>query len=236
MSRTWPSWRRDGQLRFGPRGQGSPGAGSPGAGRSRAGESGVALVELTLVLPVFLFLLLIALEFGLAFKDELTLSQATREGARTGSGLAAAGVANCSGGLDPENVDAQIIAAVQGVLDSPGSAVDLDDVSTIRIYKSDSSGDQVGTYANAWRYVAGAGPDMDPGAGVDILDFVPDGAGGWPACLRVNSGTPDSLGVHIEYTYRLKTPLAAFSQFLGGSQGVTITMPNHTVMALNPSS
>lgn len=233
MSRAWPSWRRDGQLRS--RAVGTRAHG-PRAEGSRPDESGVALVELTFILPIFLFLLLIALEFGLAFKDELTLSQATREGARTGSGLAAAGVANCSGGLDPANVDAQIIAAVQGVLASPGSAVDLDDVSAIRIYKSDGSGNQVGTYANTWRFVEGAGPDMDPGTGADILDFVPDGTLGWPACLRVNSGTPDSLGVHIEYTYRLKTPLAAFSQFLGGSQGVTIGMPNHTVMALNPSS
>ncbi len=203
--------------------------------QDRSDEQGVALVEMALLVPVFLFILLIALEFGLAFKDELTLSQATREGARTGSGLAAAGVANCSGGPDPEAVDAQIIAAVQGVLESPGSAVSLSDVGEIKIYKADATGAQIGDQANVWRYLAGSGPDMDPSEDQDILDFYADSVG-WPACQRVNSGSPDSLGVRIDYDYQFKTPLAAFSQYLGGSQSMTLGMPNHTVMALNPSS
>lgn len=205
------------------------------AGAISSDERGVAVVEFSFVVPVFLFILLIGLEFGLAFKDELTLSQATREGARTGSGLAAAGVASCDSGDDPEGVDVQIIAAVQGVVRSPGSAVTLTDINEVRIYKSDAAGDQVGSLANVWRYAPGSGPDMNPGDGVDLLDFYPVSVG-WPACQRTNAGTPNSIGVSIDYVYQLKTPLAGFSHYLGGAQGVNIAMLNHTVMALNPSS
>jgi hypothetical protein len=198
-------------------------------------ERGQGLVEFSMILPVFMFLLLIMLEFGMAFNHKLTLGYATREGARTGSALAAGGVTDCSGGNDPAFVDRQVIAAAQRILKSPGSDVDLGDVDEIWIYKSTSTGGAVSGEVNKWVYTPGAGPDADPEAGVDILDFSPTSVG-WPACERNNGANPDSVGVKILYDYKLKTPLRAFAIFLGGSQVANMQFDEQTIMSLNPTT
>jgi hypothetical protein len=198
-------------------------------------ERGQGLVEFSMILPVFMFLLLVMLEFGMAFNHKLTLGYATREGARTGAALAAGGVTNCAGGNDPAFVDRQVIAAAQRILKSPGSDVDLGDVDEIWIYKSTSSGGVVSGKVNKWVYTPGAGPDADPESGVDILDFSPNSVG-WPACERLNGSNPDSVGVKILYDYRLKTPLRAFAIFLGGSQTANMQFDEQTVMSLNPTT
>lgn len=202
--------------------------------RGKKSEHGVGLAEFTLILPVFMLLLLIALEFGLAFSHHLTLGYATREAARTGSALAHGGVSNCSGGSDPYRVDEQVIAALQRIVKSPGSDIDMRLIQQIRIYKADAAGGQVGGAVNVWAYAAGAGPDIDPGPAVDRLDFVEQSAA-WPACSRVNGATPDSIGVRILYRYDLNTPLAAVVRLMGGSQAAQIPMDDQTVMALNPT-
>jgi Flp pilus assembly protein TadG len=46
------------------------------------GESGQALVEFALVLPALMAILLGIIQFGVVFKDYLTLTDAVREGAR----------------------------------------------------------------------------------------------------------------------------------------------------------
>lgn len=191
-------------------------------------------MEFALILPVFLLLLLIMLEFGLAYSQRLTLSHATREGARTGSALAKGGATNCIL-PDPAGVDQQIIAALQRIVKSPGSDVVLDDIDEVRIYKSDAAGGQVGGFVNIWDYAAGAGLDIDPGVLVDRLDFV-ERSNAWPACSRNNGASPDSIGVRIVYTYRLTTPLAGVVQVMGGSQAGTLPMDDQTIMALNPTS
>lgn len=55
-----------------------------GSGR---GDSGAALVEFALVLPVFLMLLLGMMTGGLAYSRKLSVAQAAREGARFGATL-----------------------------------------------------------------------------------------------------------------------------------------------------
>jgi hypothetical protein len=210
-----------------------------GAGRTRRrrreGEKGFALVEFSLILPVFLLLLLIMFEFGLAFSHHLTLGYASREGARTGSALATGGAANCSGGADPAGVDQQVIAALQRIVKSPGSDIDMNEIQQVRIFKADAAGGQVGGLVNVWTHAAGAGPDIDPGPGTDRLDFVQSSVA-WPACARVNNLNPDSLGVRIVYRYQLATPLAALVGLMGGFHAVEIQLNDQTVMALNPTS
>src|SRR5688572_18458242 len=49
------------------------------------GQGGAVLVEAALVLPVILTLMLGIMEFGLIFKDTLTIANGTRAGARIGS-------------------------------------------------------------------------------------------------------------------------------------------------------
>ncbi len=174
------------------------------------------------------------LEMGQAFNHKLTVGYATREGARTGAALAAGGATSCAL-PDPAQVDQQIIAAAQRILKSPGSNVVMSDISAIRIYKATATGDQSGSVVNVWTYTPGAGPDLDPGPGVDRLDFSQSTVA-WPACGRNNGTNPDSIGVRVDYTYRLTTPLQAVVAMTGGSQAATLPMGDQTVMALNPTN
>ena len=197
-------------------------------------QRGQALVEFTVVVPVFMFLLLGMMEFGFAFSDRLTLGNATREGARVGASLVTGSTTTCTG--DPAGVDTSIVASMQFILKSGGSDVDLSHINSIRIFKASSTGTQVGSYVNTWTYTPGAGPDADSGPGVERLDFSPSSLG-WTACSRDNgSGNPDSIGVSINYQYQLRTPLAAVATLLGFSQGSSINIVDTTVMSLNPTS
>lgn len=191
--------------------------------RLRGDTRGQSMVEMAMVLPLLLLLVLGTLEFGMIFDHHLSLEYATREGARTGSALANAGgdAADCA------EVDPQIVAAVQRVLDSPGSDIDLSQVTQIRIYKSQADGSETAGSVNVWTYTPGAGPVVSGQA----LDFSGPGSPSWPACSRINTQvnpSPDKLGVSITYNYGFRTAL-------GGMLGnATLTMFDRTVMTLNP--
>lgn len=199
----------------------------------RRSGSGQGLVEFSIVIPVFLVLLMAMMEFGLAFSDRLTIGNATREGARIGSALVTGSDTTCTG--DPGGVDNTIVASLQNILKSGGSDVNLSRINEIRIYKSNSSGAQIGSFANVWHYTPGSGPDADPDAGTEILDFSPTSTG-WAACTRDNDAdSPDSIGVEVDYVYHLQTPLANMLDIIGGSFASTIQLDDTTVMALNPT-
>jgi hypothetical protein len=200
----------------------------------RHGGQGQGIVEFAIILPAFVLFLFGMLEFGLAFNHDLTIEYATREGSRTGSGLAAGGSGNCAGGVDTVGVDAQTVAAVQRILESPGSPIDRSRITEIRLYHADSAGNQIGSQANVWTYTPGAGPDIDPGPGVDRLDFSPQSVG-WPVCSRSSGPNADSIGVRIRYTYVFETPLGAIANMFGGSVA-TLSVDDRTVMALNPQT
>ena len=201
----------------------------------RSDERGQSVVEFIVIVPIVAMLLLIMLEFGLAFNHRLTVGYATREGARIGAALAHGGATSCAVS-DPALVDQQVIAATQRILKSPGSPIVMSDVNQIRIYKSDANGNQIGSLVNVWTYTPGAGPDIDPGAPVDRLDFT-QATVAWPACGRVNGTNPDSIGVQVEYDYELTTPLRAAADFFGGENvSSTFDMTDETIMALNPTN
>lgn len=188
------------------------------------------MVELALVLPILLLIVLGTLEFGLAFDHHLTLEYATREGARTGAALAnGGGQLGCSAGQSPNaaGVDPAIVAAVERVLTSEGSPVALDQISDIRIYAADTSGNEAGP-VNVWIYAPGQGPIIDGRQ----LDFKADSATqSWGACSRNNGGAnPDYLGVSLKYTYRLQTPMGNLLAI------VSLGMNDRTVMQLNPTN
>jgi hypothetical protein len=209
----------------------------------RRRQRGQGLVEFALVLPIFLLLLLIMLEFGLAFNHNLTIGLATREGARTGAALASGDktVNNCTGANainsgDPLLVDQQVIAGVQRILKSPGSDVVMANISQIRIFKADANGVQIGGFVNVWNYTGVAtGPTVDPGPPIDKLDFTQSTVA-WPACSRLNGGIPDSMGVTVRYNYVLKTPLGSLMSALKGVVPNPIVMNDQTVMVLQPYS
>jgi len=203
--------------------------------RTPDNEQGQGLVELSFVLPIILLLLVSMLEFGMAFNDLLTIGYGSREGSRAGSALANFTSTACVES-DASTVDKTVVAAIQRIVKSPGSDVELADIQQIRIFKATSSGAQSGASVNVWSYTPGSGPDVDPGPGAARLDFS-ETSHGWNVCSRVNTGTnPDSIGVQIVYRYRLTTPLAAVLDLVGGSQAATITLRETTVMALNPTA
>ena len=179
------------------------------------------MVEFAMVLPVLLLLLLTVLEFGLAFSHHVTMEYATREGARMGAALGAGTVT-----FDCKDVDDQIVAAVQRVLISSGSQIDINQVDEIRIYKADANGNETG-FSNIW--TPGNGPKVDGVA----LQFKLS-SGNWDACTRQNDGfhTTDSIGISLGYQYRYVTPLG---NLLGLTGNPVLPMNDRTVMALNPS-
>lgn len=211
----------------------------PTSARRTRRESGQALVEFTIVIPVFMLLLMGMMEFGFAFSDRLTLGNATREGARVGASLVTGMTTTCSG--DPAGVDTAIVASMQFILKSGGSDVNLSHITAIKIFKATATGAQSGSSVNTWSYTPGSGPDSDPGPAVQRLDFSPTSTN-WAACTRKNTSPADSIGVSITYQYQLQTPLVAVMSAMNGifgshgTQASTITLLDKTVMALNPTS
>ena len=197
----------------------------------RREQRGQSLLEMTMILPVFLLLVLGTLEFGMAFDHNLTLEYASREGVRTGSALAnGGGPLGCGFGQSPNaaTVDNQIIAAVERVLTSSGSPIDITKVTQIRIYQVttlNTNGNEVAGSVNRWVPGSTAATSTSP-----ALLFQKDLAvQGWAACTRVNGAGADSIGVSINYTYNFQTPLGSLLSM------VKIDMHDQTVMQLNPT-
>ena len=203
-------------------------------------QGGQGLVEFAMVVPAFLLILLGMLEFGFAFNHDLTLESATREGARAGAAMADGSQKDTTCGgtiLTAANVDPLIIAAVQRVLESPGSMVDRAQIQNITIYKVSNDGLTIGP-SNVWHYRPGnvanpAVPCLSPTQTLDFYEF----SHGWDtsALARNNGVTPDSNGVSITYTYQFRSALGGILRFFGGSSWSQLTMTDKTVMALEPT-
>ena len=200
--------------------------------KRRLGTRGQGLVEFSMAVPAFLLLILGMLEFGFVFDQTMTISYATREGARSGAAFANGNLTTmvCT---TSEDIDKFIVAAVQRVLDAPGSRVAVARVDEVRIYNANSSGAQIGAQANIW--TPGAGPVVD-GVALKFNDTTT----AWNACARDNTWTgsaaPDSIGVAIRYRYEFVTPLAAIASFFGPGGTTTLPISDQTVMALNPTN
>lgn len=197
-------------------------------------QRGQSLVEFSMLVPVFMIVLLGLLEMGYVFDHTMTVSYATREGARSGSAFASGNTTTmpCVTSVD---VDKHIVAAVQRVLEAPGSQVVISTIDSIRIFKSNTSGQEVPGVVNVWTYAANAGPTVDGAP----LDFV-QASSSWNACTRDNTwngvgAPPDSIGVSISYRYTFVTPLSAVMGFFGPPGGAGLTISDRSVMALNPT-
>jgi len=204
-----------------------------GEGRQR----GQGLVEFALVLPIFAVLVVSIVEVGLIYSAMQTIGYASRDGARVGAALAQG--SNCGSPPNPgiPDVDAVVLGAVQRILKSPDSGVKLPKIAEVRIFKADATGQEIPGKINTWGYVGtGLGPDVDPAAGTERIDFQ-QLTQEWPACTRINGGPsgPDFIGVNVRYTYDFVTPMGSVLDALaGGNLGVTLD--ETTVMALNPTT
>jgi Flp pilus assembly protein TadG len=210
----------------------------PGAAR------GQALVEFTLLVPVFLLVLVGMIEFGLVFTHAITIEYATREGSRAAAALSnGGGTLGCGAGQSPNwsTVDPLVIAAVERVLESPGSQVVTANVSSIVIYKADpasgNAGNPIANTSNTWTYAPGTGPiPAGTTAHLNFNNASYPNSDPWKACARVNGGaTIDYVGVSVTYTYQFQTPLAGIMRLMGGTGVGSLTITDRTVMALNPS-
>jgi hypothetical protein len=190
--------------------------------RSHGKSRGQSLVEFAMVVPIMMMFTLGIAEFGVAFGTNMTLIEATREGARVGAILASGsgnnGLPGCTGAA---NVDPQIILAVQRVVESPGSGITLANIDWVHIYKSSAGGGE--TSVNSWTVGSSSACGLS-------LHFAP-GSVGWNASTRTSALPADSLGVSIQYRYHLFTPLSSLTGLFGASE---IKMVDSTVMDLEP--
>ena len=190
-------------------------------------EEAQGLVEFALILPPLLLILVFGLvEIGNVLSVAMTMSSATREGARVASALVNGGGAlGCSAGQSPNaaTVDPNVIAAVERVLVGNGSRITLADLSQIRIAKATATGAETAGLVNTWNYQLNGGPVIDG----QQLDFVP-ASQPWLACSRNNAPPADSAVITISYTYRGRTPLRMLIPFFD-----QFTMGDRTVMAMN---
>ena len=190
-------------------------------------DEGQSTTELALLLaPLLLVIVFGLIELAGLMTDAMTMSAASREGARLGGALVNGGGAlGCSSGQSPNaaTVDPYIVAAVERVLTGTGTRVALQDVNEIRLWKSTASGSETSGLVNVWTYQLNGGPVVDG----DNLDFVQQSQP-WLPCTRNNVSPADSIGVTVSYTYRARTPLRflmpVFNQF---------TITERTVMSEN---
>ena len=191
-------------------------------------DRGQATIEMALLLTLLIMPLVFGLvEMGFLFSTHLTISAATREGARMGSNLANGGnPLGCGAGQSPNaaSVDPQIVASVERSLTGAGSEITLANVTQIRIFQATASGAETPGKVNVWTYNLNAGPVIDG----NPLDFTLSGSAGWTACSRNNVVPADSVGVTVRYNYQPKTPLRYFLPGVG-----TWGLSDATVMVLN---
>ena len=186
------------------------------------------MTELALILPLVLVLVLGVIELATAINAAMTISAATREGARVAGALVnGGGTLGCGSGQSPNaaTVDPVVVAAVERVLTGSGAQITLANVSAIRIYKATVSGAETSGSVNQWTYLSDGGPVI---AG-ERLDFV-EQTNDWRACGRNNVSPADSVGITVRYTYIGRTPLRYVIPMLA-----SLNMTDTTVMPLNAS-
>lgn len=179
---------------------------------SRDKERGASLIEASIIVPVLILVVIGILEFGLAFKDYLTVSYLSREGARIG---ALAG--------DDTAADCAILIGI-GELATPG---DLARIDRIEIYQASQS-----TGAQGATNVAVPNPPNDP-TQCNVPAQPTDGwtitSVGWPATSRntaVGTNPLDIVGVRVILT---RSWITGFGPFDG-----TATVDETTITRMEP--
>ncbi|HDL49561.1 MAG TPA: hypothetical protein ENH33_06355 [Actinobacteria bacterium] len=176
-------------------------------------EHGVAAVETALILSLLLMLALGSVEWGLGLRDWLSVTAATREGARVG---AAAG--------DESGADCVILEAAAGaVRDINGAIVEA------WIYQSDPSG-TIGPKQRYRPFVTGDTLLTCNSSTWGVRES------GWPASVRDNDGsTRDWLGVRIVFDHDWLTGFAWFTGSVCNRDPVNNTCwAADTVMRIEP--
>lgn len=166
--------------------------------RRGRGEKGATLVEFSMVFGLLLLLALGAFEYGMAFRDWLTVTIASREGGRVAASAANYGDADCV-----------ILEAAAGALQS----LTAGEIEEVHIYKSSASGSYPGTTSQLNRryspFVAG-----DPAlVACASTQWNAEHLGSnWDPTDRVNTfGTADWIGVRVTFEHNWLTDFLWFS-------------------------
>jgi Flp pilus assembly protein TadG len=170
--------------------------------RSRSGrQRGAALVEAALVFPILILIVMGTIEIGLAFKDYLTVSYISREGARLGALAGADSEADCA-----------ILVGIGGL----ATEKDLARIIEIQIFEADE-----GTGAQGLTNVATYVPGEDP----EICNVPPTINDGWtispinwsPTSRQTTVGSQalDIIGVRVILT---RSWVTNFPPFRGSFQ------------------
>ena len=177
--------------------------------RRHDGEQGAALIEFVMVIPLLLALLIGIAEFGIAMRDWLTVTSATRAGARVGT---AAGQ------------DAQADFLVLQAVSSAMGVAEIEDVTSVWIFRANDDGSPTAD-RNIYLRVANAcgwSPCPDIAGGGSY-------GGPWVPSVRNVTVTPsqelDKMGVRINFTHEW------LSEFLGFS---TASWRDDAVMRMEP--
>lgn len=167
----------------------------------RQRERGATLVESAVVFALLFLALFAVVEFGLAFKDWLSVSHGSREGARAGATF----------GQDPA-ADILILREVEGVM----APIGFPTGSQVRIYNASPSGPWAGS-GTTYSYAPGTGcgsvvspalpgccdwtPCPEPGRPTYVAPI-------WPTNQRiVEAPDTDRLGVEVTYSHVWVTQL-----------------------------
>lgn len=188
----------------------------------RRNERGSVLIEMAFVVPILMTLVLGMIEMGMAWRDQQTITQATRQGARVGSHLGT-----------EANADQQGAAAVMAVLDDDQRS----NVNFIMIYEPINA---AGDPSTACQTLADSG-DTGTGGHADECNYWGEAvlrsptfdattltASNWLSTGRKDSlsGTgPDRYGVMVE-VYR--------PWFTGYFPGSGTDIRARTIMQLEP--
>lgn len=155
----------------------------------RRDDRGVSMVEFALVFVLLLMIAIGAFEYGMVFRDSLTVSTASREAGRVAASTANHGDADCV-----------ILEAAAGALQSLQTGL----IDEVHIYKSDENGAIPANSATTMRRYSPFQPG-DPG-----LTACASGAqwsakhlgSGWDPEDRVNTeGSADWIGVRVQYKH-----------------------------------
>jgi hypothetical protein len=170
--------------------------------RLHTSDRGVSLIEFSVLLPLLLVIALGAFEYGMLFRDSLTVSTAAREAGRVAASSADYGEADCV-----------ILEAAAGALTSIRNG----EIDEVRIYRSDASGSIPDLSSSTLRRYRPAMPsDVSTIACSGSEWFAIHLGSNWDPDDRVNDPrNADWIGVQIQYTHSFTT---GFLWFNGTSQ------------------
>lgn len=169
-------------------------------------ERGASLVEVGLILPILVMLAIGLSEIGFLVIDYLTVSNAAREGARTGA--AAANI---------PTADALVLEAVE----EAACNLRFGDLETVRIFKADGAGDPIVGAINEYSPSGALACDA-PGHSLSCDNGCP-----WAPTSRdrVPPGL-DVLGVEVTFTHNSVTGIFPFPTVDWGETAVMQIEPD----------